>query len=343
MTVSDGRRLLDTSSRENVAVERCTRWEELREAVIYHAQLATLLNAPTKFVLLNDPDMMGEPHGYRRQEMSIGQRGSQRIEEDLKSFLGTFARIEPGGATPLTKHLVQIYKSIQHLQDKIVLVLATDGRPTDSFGYSSTSVDRAFEEALRQIQSKAWVVVRLCTDDSSTIQYYQQLDEHMELSLEVLDDYLDEAKEVYYFNPWLTYSLPLHRCREMGLSVHSLHRWLDWLDERPLTRQEICQALGHLGIANWRATPSSLEEPKEWQHFCDEVKRSQKELCSRDSLNGSRVTFSPWNPIRRKTTLFIDIDKLRRHGSHKSNLWKLVVAILGVVLAIALRWWQFKQ
>ena len=42
------------------------------------------------------------------------------------------------------------------------------------------------------------------------------LDQLLELSMEVLDDFTAEAEEVHEFNPWLNYALPLHRMREMG-------------------------------------------------------------------------------------------------------------------------------
>mmetsp|Transcript_35631 Transcript_35631/g.102657 ORF Transcript_35631/g.102657 Transcript_35631/m.102657 type:complete len:253 (+) Transcript_35631:143-901(+) len=202
MTISDGKRLLETSTQADVKVSRCTRWEELQEAIQYHAQLAALLEAPTKFILLNSPD--GQ-HACIPQEMSIAERGSEWIQADLEAVQSNISKISPNGVTPLTYHLHCIKNSIQHLSQKIVLVVATDGRPTDSFGYYSVAVDRAFENELREIQSKAWVVIRLCTNEESIIDYYQRLDDQMELSLEVLDDYLDEAKEVYGHNPWLTY------------------------------------------------------------------------------------------------------------------------------------------
>jgi hypothetical protein len=290
-----------------------------------------LLEAPTKFVLLNDP--CGD-HACQ-QEMSIGERGSEWIQEDLEIFLSGISNVQPGGATPLTMHLQRFRRSIDRLHEKIVLVLATDGRPTDSFGYSSPAVDRAFENALREIQTKAWVVIRLCTNEESILEYYKKLDEQMELSLEVLDDYLDEALEVYQHNPWVTYSLSLHRCREMGMSCHALHRWLDWLDERSLTRAEIYQVIQILGIVDWTKSPHVLHEPEQWKSFCDAVDREQKQLASqRNEVTGrSLLAFSPWNPIRKRTTSWIDIRVLRRQGQKSMN-WSQVTLIMVAVLAI---------
>jgi hypothetical protein len=332
MFTPDGKRLLETNSQHDVRVAPCTRWEELKETVLYHAQLMALLEAPTKFILLN------KPSGNRcSQELSIAERGSEWVQEDLEEFMTQFPTVQPSGVTPLTQHLRRIYQSILPLDQKIVLVLATDGRPTDQFGYSSQAVDRDFADALQQIQSKAWVVIRLCTNEESIINYYQQFDDQLELSVDILDDYLDEAKEVHSHNPWLTYSLCLHRCREMGMSCHSLHRWLDWLDERSLTKNEIVEVLQILGIGEVDKSPQVFLEAKEWASFCKTVASEQQKLSEQNNelMGGSSLqAFKPWNPIKRKATHWIDTRCLQRHGS-KSSGWYIIVGVAVIAIVVS--------
>ena len=125
----------------------------------------------------------------------------------------------------------------------MAVILATDGLPTDERGHGGPAIQQQFVEALRGLEGlPLWVVIRLCTDESEVTKFYNSLDGQLELSLEVLDDFLEESKEVHEHNPWLSYALPLHRLREMG--YHD--RVFDLLDERRLTTEELrefCSAL----------------------------------------------------------------------------------------------------
>lgn len=355
MKAMDGRRLVPTKSQTDVRVQSCTRWEELKETVQYHAQLADLLEAPTKFILLNPPtttttssttttarNLIGAT-SPRTQEFSIAERGVGWIPDDMEDFTEHFAHIEPCGVTPLTCHLRNIYHSIQHMNDKIVLILATDGKPTDSQGFVSAAVDRDFEAALRNVQTRAFLVIRLCTNDDAVLQYYQRLDEQLELQLEVLDDFLDEAKQVYAHNPWLAYSLSLHRCREMGLAVHPQFRVLDWLDERPLTRQEVLQVVTMLGILDMEDKDGDeagnklpplldldVQDKETWRMVCQRIEHGHK-MTQQTHIQA----LMPWNPIRKRSTPWIDTRQLRRHGVKAVPfVWTIWAATAMAILAI---------
>lgn len=99
----------------------------------------------------------------------------------------------------------------------MAIIIATDGLPTDAEGYGGGEVLNEFVQALKSLEGlPVWLVIRLCTDEKKVTSFYNSLDEQLELSLEVLDDFLGEAREVNRFNKWLNYALPLHRCRELG-------------------------------------------------------------------------------------------------------------------------------
>ena len=125
--------------------------------------------------------------------------------------------------------------------------------------------------------------------------FYNNLDEQLELSLEVLDDFMGEAKEVYEMNPWLNYALPLHRCREMGY----YDRLFDLLDERMLTKGELrdfCMLL--FGGTNFDGVPDPEED---WNGFMEAIKKLVK------------MESDQWNPIKKRMCPWIDWRVLERH------------------------------
>merc|ERR1711894_342355 len=123
----------------------------------------------------------------------------------------------------------------------VFLSIATDGLPTTPSSGTSTNHDRdAFIEILRKISTSLPVqlVIRLCTDDDSTVAFYNTIDEEMELPLDILDDIVGEAKEIEQAgNGWFTYTPLLHKIREAG----SLCKLLDDLDEKSFSNLEIRQ------------------------------------------------------------------------------------------------------
>ena len=42
-----------------------------------------------------------------------------------------------------------------------------------------------------------WVVIRLCTDEDKMVTYWNNVDSDIELSMDVIDDHLGEAKEIH--------------------------------------------------------------------------------------------------------------------------------------------------
>lgn len=51
MRQADGCRLVASSTKSRIKFAECTRWDELKDTVLYHAQLAALLVAPTQFMV----------------------------------------------------------------------------------------------------------------------------------------------------------------------------------------------------------------------------------------------------------------------------------------------------
>jgi hypothetical protein len=200
-----------------------------------------------------------------------------------------------------------------------------DGLPTDERGYGGAAHQNEFVEKLRLLEGlPVWVVIRLCTvriaheqsrrthcptifahlhalssftalqDDDEVVDFYNELDNMLELSIEVLDDFNGEAQEVFEVNPWLNYALPLHRMREMG--YHD--RMFDLIDNRLLTRSEIgdfCRLL--FGQANFDGVP---DPSVNWTGFIKELDRFLK----REKKQ--------WNPITKKIQGWVNPNYLKR-------------------------------
>ena len=202
---------------------------------MYHARLAHDLTAPTKMRMLNPTSMSGE-------EMKIGMDGVS-FADGMGKVYSTIQQMSPGGVTPLSRHIHTIKAEVESMRvaleregKKVCVVLATDGLPSDSQGYSNQAVLDQFVKDLRTLEGlPIWVVIRLCTDEDNVTEFYNEIDNQVELSLEVLDDFSGEAKEVHAENPWLNYGLPLHRMREWGFH----DKLVDLLDERALYPTEV--------------------------------------------------------------------------------------------------------
>merc|ERR1719437_106134 len=228
------------------------------------------------------------------------------IEHDLSEIKSAMYRISPAGTTPLSRHVREIrdivvgmLPSLNAQGKRVAVILATDGLPSDDRGMSGGAEKRDFIEAMRSLEGlPVWVVIRLCTDDDSVVEFYNDLDAQLEMSIEVLDDFQSEAQEIYKHNPWLNYTLPLHRCRELGY----YHRLFDLLDERLLTKGELREFC--FLLFGQDAFDSVPDAEADWDGFYSAITRivdKEKEQ---------------WDPIYKKPKKLLSAKKLHKcYGS----------------------------
>lgn len=293
MAIGDGRTFALTS-KGKIEARYVTRWEEIQETVLYHAELAGTLGMTTNFRLLN-------PVNNEPDEFTVFANGHEGVNQELRRGRNVINRAKPTGVTPLTAHILHIEQQIQDIADslrergqRITVVLATDGLPTDEEGGESEEVFQDFIAALRMLEGlPVWVVIRLCTNEKKVTEFYNQIDEVLEFNLEVLDDYLDEAKEVHKHNKWLNYALPMHRCRELG--YHD--RLFDLLDERKLGIDELRGFFSLLFGTEQHRIPDPTVE---WKAFMQFVQ---------DSLEREKVQ---WDPMRKKSLPWVNVKLLNK-------------------------------
>jgi len=292
--VQEGQRQQDDSKNTAngvVEVVKCTRWTELKESAKYHASLAGVLGATTVFRFLNHP-------GYNLPPEELVVTGQQ----DADVAVDVLENMRPDGVSQLTQHVQLIYEKIASMKDqliengqKVVVILATDGIPSDQFGESSDATKREFAEALKMLQLlPVWIVIRLCTNERTVLNYYRLLDKELERPIDVVGDFLNEAKEVMRLNFWLNYSVPLHRAREIGYN----NRLFDLLDERKLTKDELGEFLELIfGKGLFDNAPNMHTDWNGYVSFFEESVLSKEPM--------------QWNPHSRKMESWIDVRKLK--------------------------------
>jgi len=299
MQMADGHRIVPSKQKNDVKFVECTRWAELKYCVNYHAQMAALLQAPTIFRFLNDP---GVNAGAQQFSVAENSTSPAKIMIDVQNASTIMNKTKPTGVTPLIRHILEIQQSVLEMSPKLIkegkrvaIIIATDGRPTDEYGVHNELISQSFVDSLRLLEGlPVWVVVRLCTDEEDVVDFYNELDEQLELSLEVLDDFVGEGKEVCALNPWLNYALPLHRCREMGY----YDRLFDMLDERKLTKGELRE---FCALLFGETSMDGISDPEEdWDTFV----RGIKGLNDKESHQ--------WRPIKQKMCPWIDIKALNK-------------------------------
>lgn len=95
--------------------------------------------------------------------------------------------------TPVLKHVLQEKKAVA-LEKNMLVIIATDGAPTNPAGEIDTAALKHVLVSERNIE-KVFVTFLACTDDDSTIGYLNEWDNKIP-HLDVCDDYHSERAEV---------------------------------------------------------------------------------------------------------------------------------------------------
>jgi hypothetical protein len=212
MGICDGSRLDEKTKR----VVECSRWRELVDTMRFQMEVSNKGLINSKFDFINGSTL---------------NFGNEEIEEDDYDEYLTLG----GGRTPLCFSLNKIIDEIkphsEYYKSKnklFVVVISTDGEASDG----------DLKIPLRELKElPVKLTLRLCTNDEKVVEYWNSIDKELELNLDVVDDYVSEAKEIQSINKWLTYGVQLHRLREFGLVSHEI----DKLDELRSDNDSVCK------------------------------------------------------------------------------------------------------
>mmetsp|Transcript_92 Transcript_92/g.434 ORF Transcript_92/g.434 Transcript_92/m.434 type:complete len:273 (-) Transcript_92:577-1395(-) len=168
----------------------CSRWKELGQSLQFISSFADAAGVPSSYALLNQP-------ASGKQFFDIG---SQIAPPDEIFAFRDALRSSPLGGTPLVQHVRRVnllvresLPILQHLRKRAMIVIFTDGLPSDGGGNSEV-----FLAALRELQGlPVHLVIRLCTDESAVVEFWNNVDKDLEnIPVDILDDLQGEAHEV---------------------------------------------------------------------------------------------------------------------------------------------------
>ncbi|CAM4882633.1 unnamed protein product [Rotaria socialis] len=101
------------------------------------------------------------------------------------------------GATPVVRVFRQILrdKKAQIQERNLLILLATDGAPTDDYGNLKVQELRQFLLSERKPTKRIPVTIIACTDDNEAMSYLNDWDTTIP-NLDVVDDYKNEKQEI---------------------------------------------------------------------------------------------------------------------------------------------------
>ncbi|CAF4037895.1 unnamed protein product [Rotaria sordida] len=203
-----------------------TRWDELRQTVSIVVDIASVF----------------DPNGV---DIFFLNRQPMRNVKHAEQLIPVFA-IPPAGPTPIVRVLRQILqeKQLEVQERKLLILIATDGIPTDNSGAQDI---KTFERVLRHERNpinRIPVVIIACTDNTECIGYLNNWDKKIP-KMDVADDYRSEREEIrkvqgknfpFSFGDYVVKIL-------MG----PIDNWFDPLDERRVTASRPSDRHAHKG------------------------------------------------------------------------------------------------
>jgi hypothetical protein len=158
-----------------------TRWDELKETVHIVAELAALLDRDgIDLYFLNRAPIKG---------LLPNPSGMSLLADRFSS--------PPRGFTPLTRALRTVLNDQKTIlnEKKLLILIATDGLPTDERGNDDRAGFKRFLQYDRQPVDRIPTSILAVTDDDQTMEYLNSLDSQLTY-FDVVDDFKSEREEI---------------------------------------------------------------------------------------------------------------------------------------------------
>jgi hypothetical protein len=139
----------------------------------------------------------------------LNRSGRCNIKES--KIINNLLKEPPFGGTPLKKKCEQIFDRYKTINKKLLLIIATDGVPTNEYCNDDS---KEFEKFLRKSDyKKTYISFLACSDKETEISYLNRLDKYIP-NIYTQDDYNSELKEVRKVQgETFSYSLGTHITR----------------------------------------------------------------------------------------------------------------------------------
>eukprot|EP00128_Syssomonas_multiformis_P012681 Colp12_sorted_trinity150504_noHs@23539 len=234
------------------------------------------------------------------------------------------------GSTPLhtitayfTQLLNEYARSTQYQHVPLCYNVITDGEPDDKY---------SFEQSLRMLVSRhhVFLTINLCTDQSSIVEYYNDLDQKLgsELSgMDVIDDMEAEQLEIRNAgNVFFVYTLEMHTARMAG--CYSI--LADMLDEQRLPLHLVTKMCKELtgnseNMPHW----SQRNEYLSWLRTHNRKVYDLYHRDFRDLLDVNKVDWALWHAQSDQNWQLF----MKRHGSLIKKIFFVFVIFLLVLLS----------
>lgn len=189
-----------------------TRWDELKNTISIIVDIAAVMDRNGVDVyFLNRPPLLGVKN-HTQLEPAFYTKAS--------------------GFTPIVPVLQNIFR-VKKEGNRLV-ILATDGKPTDNNGMEDVSELKRVLQQERGLTD--YVTIVACTDDVETMSYLNGWDHELP-RLDVVDDYVSEHTEVIKAQgPSFSFSFGDYVVKTLAGSIDP---WFDTLDEKKISNAVI--------------------------------------------------------------------------------------------------------
>lgn len=153
-----------------------TRWDEMKQTASIIVDIASVM------------DKDGIDIYFLNRATLLNVTSSSQLLDVFSSY--------PSGPTPITpvlQHVLHAKKDIA-LERNMLVIIATDGSPTNATGRCDTEALRHTLVSERNVKN-VFVTFVACTDDKNTMSYLNAWDKEIH-NLDVVDDYQSEKKEI---------------------------------------------------------------------------------------------------------------------------------------------------